>query len=132
MGGSSGLNLLAWNRASKPEYDAWETLSGSASWSWAGLSAYFPRSQTIEQHQANPFPGVNPAQMAESFTHGSATGPINVRNASCVGGCLAHARAAAPPLRFRTTTCTPTSSRRMCKHSTTSGLRAISFLPRDI
>ncbi|KAJ7146033.1 alcohol oxidase [Mycena epipterygia] len=78
MGGSSGLNLMGWNRASKLEYDVWSTFSGSSSWSWAGLTQYFSKSQTVKQGQANPFPGVNPAQNAASFTHGSVNGPINV------------------------------------------------------
>ncbi|KAJ6579511.1 alcohol oxidase, partial [Mycena vulgaris] len=78
MGGSSGLNLLAWNRASKLEYDAWSTFSADSSWSWTGLTEYFSKSQTIKQGQANPFPGVSTAQHTASFTHGSANGPINV------------------------------------------------------
>lgn len=78
MGGSSGLNLMGWNRASKLEYDVWSTFSGSSTWSWAGLTQYFSKSQTVEQGQKNPFPGVSPAQYAASFTHGSVNGPINV------------------------------------------------------
>jgi choline dehydrogenase-like flavoprotein len=84
MGGSGGLNLMAWNRASRLEYDAWSTFSGSSGWSWAGLMQYFAKSQTIKQGQVNPFPGVNPKQSAASFTHGSANGPINVRSTDMV------------------------------------------------
>ncbi|KAJ7764867.1 alcohol oxidase [Mycena metata] len=78
IGGSSGLNLLAWNRASQPEYDAWSIFSGSKSWSWAGLTEYFAKSQNIEQGQTNPFPGVSREQTDTSCTYGSANGPINV------------------------------------------------------
>ncbi|KAJ7643355.1 alcohol oxidase [Mycena polygramma] len=78
VGGSSGLNLLGWSRGSKLEYDAWATFSGCSDWSWAGLSQYFAKSQTVDKKsQPNPFPGVSPAQYAASFTHGG-TGPINV------------------------------------------------------
>ncbi|KAJ7091623.1 hypothetical protein C8R44DRAFT_750524 [Mycena epipterygia] len=78
MGGSSGLNLMAWNRASKPEYDVWFTFSSSSTWSWVGLTSYFAKSQSIKQGQTNPFLGVSPAGIASSFTHGSANGPVNV------------------------------------------------------
>ncbi|KAB5589854.1 Glucose oxidase-like protein [Ceratobasidium theobromae] len=36
LGGSSALNYMAFDRASKAEYDAWETL-GSTGWNWNGI-----------------------------------------------------------------------------------------------
>lgn len=36
LGGSSALNLMAWDRASKPEYDAWEEL-GNRGWGWNSM-----------------------------------------------------------------------------------------------
>ncbi|QRV90174.1 GMC oxidoreductase [Ceratobasidium sp. AG-Ba] len=39
LGGSSALNYMAFDRASKPEYDAWATL-GSPGWNWDGLLPY--------------------------------------------------------------------------------------------
>ncbi|KAJ7638231.1 alcohol oxidase [Roridomyces roridus] len=76
VGGSSGLNLMAWGRGSREEYDAWKTLSGSSDWSWSALQPYFARSQTVDQqYQTNPFPGASSSQEAASFTHGG-SGPI--------------------------------------------------------
>lgn len=36
LGGSSALNIMTWNRASKEDYDAWEEL-GNHGWGWHGL-----------------------------------------------------------------------------------------------
>ncbi|KAJ7501584.1 GMC oxidoreductase-domain-containing protein [Mycena galericulata] len=79
VGGSSGLNLLAWNRATQVEYDVWAAFSRSPIWSWAGLTNYFAKSQTVEQGQANPFPGVSLEQYTASFTHGG-KGPIKAHD----------------------------------------------------
>ncbi|KAI0780702.1 alcohol oxidase [Trametes elegans] len=46
LGGSSGLNFMAWNRASTKEYDAWEQL-GAIGWNWASLLPYFRKSEAI-------------------------------------------------------------------------------------
>ncbi|KAI0647274.1 alcohol oxidase [Trametes meyenii] len=46
LGGSSGLNFMAWNRASAKEYDAWEEL-GAIGWNWQSLLPYFKKSETI-------------------------------------------------------------------------------------
>ncbi|KAL1840122.1 hypothetical protein VTJ49DRAFT_778 [Mycothermus thermophilus] len=45
LGGSSAINLLAWNRASAPEYDAWESL-GNPGWNWRTLSAAMEKGET--------------------------------------------------------------------------------------
>lgn len=36
LGGTSALNYMAWNRASKEDYDAWEAL-GNPGWGWDDL-----------------------------------------------------------------------------------------------
>lgn len=36
LGGTSGMNLLVWNRAAREDYDAWEEL-GSEGWNWQSL-----------------------------------------------------------------------------------------------
>ncbi|KAL2268823.1 hypothetical protein VTJ83DRAFT_3669 [Remersonia thermophila] len=45
LGGSSAVNLLTWNRASAPEYDAWESL-GNPGWNWRTLSAAMEKAET--------------------------------------------------------------------------------------
>ncbi|KAG9207038.1 hypothetical protein G6514_000329 [Epicoccum nigrum] len=47
LGGSSALNLLIWNRASRREYDAWEEL-GNPGWNW---DAIFPAMLEAENFQ---------------------------------------------------------------------------------
>ncbi|SPJ78300.1 related to alcohol oxidase [Fusarium torulosum] len=46
LGGTSALNYMAWNRASKDDYDAWEAL-GNPGWGWEGLLPFFKRSETF-------------------------------------------------------------------------------------
>lgn len=36
LGGTSALNFMTWNRASRDDYDAWEQL-GNAGWGWDSL-----------------------------------------------------------------------------------------------
>jgi choline dehydrogenase-like flavoprotein len=65
LGGSSALNFMAYDRASKPEYDAWESL-GNPGWNWNNMIASMKKSEN--------FTGANTA------TYGSAavgsTGPV--------------------------------------------------------
>ncbi|EUC63656.1 choline dehydrogenase [Rhizoctonia solani AG-3 Rhs1AP] len=51
LGGSSAINLMALDRASKIEYDAWEKL-GNPNWNWNGLLPYMKA--------AEHFTGVDP------------------------------------------------------------------------
>ncbi|KAM5349790.1 hypothetical protein ACJ41O_006295 [Fusarium nematophilum] len=46
LGGTSALNYMAWNRASKYDYDAWEAL-GNPGWGWDDLLPFFKRSETF-------------------------------------------------------------------------------------
>ncbi|KAJ6442287.1 glucose oxidase [Purpureocillium lavendulum] len=46
LGGTSALNFMAWNRASKDDYDAWEAL-GNAGWGWNDLLPFFKKSETF-------------------------------------------------------------------------------------
>ncbi|KAB5522900.1 choline dehydrogenase [Coniochaeta sp. 2T2.1] len=65
LGGSTALNLMTYDRASTPEYDAWEEL-GNRGWNWKSMLKYMTKSEN--------FTGAN------TPTYGSAgvghTGPI--------------------------------------------------------
>ena len=77
LGGSSGLSYLAWNRASKPEYDAWEDL-GNPGWNWKGLLPNFLKSENVTVPEANKdsLPGSN-STICRSAYHGSG-GPLQI------------------------------------------------------
>ncbi|KAI5459710.1 hypothetical protein BGZ63DRAFT_388516 [Mariannaea sp. PMI_226] len=46
LGGTSALNYMAWNRASREDYDAWEAL-GNPGWGWDDLLPFFKKSETF-------------------------------------------------------------------------------------
>ncbi|TFY59193.1 hypothetical protein EVG20_g7881 [Dentipellis fragilis] len=62
FGGSSAINALAWNRASAPEYDAWNQFSRGNGWDWEGLLPSFKKSEEVSLKPKNPYPGITPAQ----------------------------------------------------------------------
>ena len=64
LGGSTGLNLMAWNRASKIEYDAWQGFSGVTGWNWSNILPFMRKSEAVNKNFSNPFPGITPAQEA--------------------------------------------------------------------
>ncbi|CAE6504329.1 unnamed protein product [Rhizoctonia solani] len=66
LGGSSALNYMAFDRASKTEYDAWATL-GNSGWNWNGIVPYMKIAEDFTN--ADPFrnytgsqPGAYPSQ----------------------------------------------------------------------
>ncbi|KAG8162579.1 hypothetical protein KVR01_008344 [Diaporthe batatas] len=46
VGGTSLLNFMTWNRASRQDYDAWENL-GCKGWGWDSLLSFFKKSETF-------------------------------------------------------------------------------------
>ncbi|KAK0701305.1 hypothetical protein B0H67DRAFT_547543 [Lasiosphaeris hirsuta] len=46
LGGSSALNLMTWDRASAPEYDAWADL-GNPGWDWPSMIAAMKKVETF-------------------------------------------------------------------------------------
>ncbi|KAK0654978.1 putative choline dehydrogenase [Cercophora newfieldiana] len=46
VGGSSALNYMTWNRASKHDYDEWGEL-GNEAWGWDDLLPFFKKSETF-------------------------------------------------------------------------------------
>ncbi|KAG8779946.1 hypothetical protein FRC12_023673 [Ceratobasidium sp. 428] len=66
LGGSSALNYMAFDRASKPEYDAWATL-GSSGWNWDGLLPYMKAAEDFTnidpfRNYSNTGTGIYPSQ----------------------------------------------------------------------
>jgi choline dehydrogenase-like flavoprotein len=53
LGGSSALNLLIWDRASKPEYDLWEKV-GNPGWNWNSMIAAMNKAENF----TNPGPPI--------------------------------------------------------------------------
>jgi choline dehydrogenase-like flavoprotein len=82
LGGSTGINLLAWDRASELEYNAWQTLADNSDWNFKSLLPYFKKAETVDLAFASKFPGPSPAQYAaanEEFkVDNGFNGPIHV------------------------------------------------------
>ncbi|KAI0724009.1 alcohol oxidase [Cerioporus squamosus] len=57
LGGSSGINFMAWDRASVKEYDAWQEL-GAEGWNWKALLPYLKKVETVSPPTSSQlFPG---------------------------------------------------------------------------
>ncbi|KAF9445168.1 GMC oxidoreductase [Macrolepiota fuliginosa MF-IS2] len=59
LGGSTGINLLAWDRASKLEYDSWQSFINGSDWNFNNLLPYFIKSETVDLADNDVFPGVS-------------------------------------------------------------------------
>ncbi|KAJ7234408.1 alcohol oxidase [Mycena rebaudengoi] len=55
LGGSTGINLFAWDRASKAEYDAWQLFASDSDWNFDNLLPYFLKSETINMKNSDKF-----------------------------------------------------------------------------
>ena len=87
LGGSSGLNLMAWGRASIPEYEAISSFAGGdSSWNFNGLLPFFKKSEDFSLIPANPYPNISLAQAAQTLLNlpkvDGFAGPIVVRKLS--------------------------------------------------
>lgn len=58
LGGSSAINLLAWNRATVKEYDAWEEL-GNAGWGWRNMYPAMLKTENFQRQNGSPQYGVD-------------------------------------------------------------------------
>ncbi|KAK4560783.1 hypothetical protein LTR86_005362 [Recurvomyces mirabilis] len=67
LGGTSALNLLIWDRGSKPEYDAWGEV-GNSGWNW--------QSMITAMNKAENFTNPGPPIYTTTSDYGTA-GPIN-------------------------------------------------------
>ena len=84
LGGTSGINMMAWGRASALEYDSWNLFAKSSDWNWSGLLPYLKKSETLSAHPENPVatysgPNVVSSQMSTQEASGQ-SGPIVVCN----------------------------------------------------
>lgn len=70
LGGTSAMNYLILNRASKPEFDAWQDILGNTGWNWSSLFA----ASKASEHFLPPTSSV-PAATYNAAFHGS-SGPI--------------------------------------------------------
>ena len=82
LGGSSGVNGMAWNRASSPEYDAWAEFAQTTDWNWEGLLSSFKKSENVALSPQNPYPGITEEE-AQQTAHDMPrvdgfSGPISV------------------------------------------------------
>jgi len=59
LGGSTGINLLAWDRASRLEYDSWQSFINGSDWNFDNLLPYFIKSETVDLVNYDVFPGVS-------------------------------------------------------------------------
>jgi choline dehydrogenase-like flavoprotein len=86
IGGSTGLNYLGWDRASKIEYDAWERLNGESEggWDYDSLLPYFKRTEAFvgASHDPVTLPVSSAEEIEkseeESLYGGGHKGPIHV------------------------------------------------------
>jgi choline dehydrogenase-like flavoprotein len=85
LGGSTGLNFMAWDHASSAEYDAWATFSSSSApvtWDYDGLLPYFKKSESLDPRNFNVLPGVSNYEYwiaaAEFLVDDGFIGPVSV------------------------------------------------------
>ncbi|KAF8993243.1 alcohol oxidase [Cyathus striatus] len=72
IGGSGGINLMAYGRASKQEYDSLTDFSPQSGWNWNSLLPYLRKAETFQTTEGHdPFPTADLACTGDS-------GPISV------------------------------------------------------
>lgn len=85
FGGSTALNFIGWDRASKVEYDSWATFSSRTApvkWDFEGLLPYFKKTESLNSKFFNFFPGVSSSQylqaLASYAVQDGFNGPVSV------------------------------------------------------
>ncbi|KAH7120394.1 hypothetical protein B0J13DRAFT_163389 [Dactylonectria estremocensis] len=74
LGGTSALNYMAWNRASRDDYDAWEAL-GNSGWGWDDFLPFFKKSETFHPPSPSVQQQYDVTHDADSFGR---SGPIQI------------------------------------------------------
>ncbi|KAJ7727854.1 alcohol oxidase [Mycena maculata] len=77
IGGSSGLNSMAWVRPPRQELDVWQRLGISSRWSWDALLPYMMKTENVSLGDSSAFPGSIHPSGYDSNVQGR-TGPIRV------------------------------------------------------
>jgi choline dehydrogenase-like flavoprotein len=77
LGGSSGLNSMAWVRPRKEELDAWARLGIQGGWNWDGLLPYMMKSANVSLGDSSAFTGSIHPSGFNSLVEGR-SGPIQV------------------------------------------------------
>ncbi|KAI0672930.1 alcohol oxidase [Trametes maxima] len=75
LGGSSGLNFLAWDRGSAKEYDAWHKL-GASGWSWDTMLPYFKKSESALLPPEGILPGDERTSESAFNASSGRSGPV--------------------------------------------------------
>ena len=80
LGGSSGINGMAWNRATEEEYNSWETFGPENGWNWDGLLPFMIKSENMSRVTPDPFPGLTDEQRNLTSPVYGFNGPMEVRH----------------------------------------------------
>ncbi|KAJ4470855.1 alcohol oxidase, partial [Lentinula aciculospora] len=77
VGGSSGINSMAWVRPTRNELDSWSSFGISNGWDWQGLLAYMKRTENVTIGNSSSFPGSKYPSGYDSLVEGRA-GPVQI------------------------------------------------------
>lgn len=77
IGGSSGLNAMAWVRPRKDDLDNWSSFGVQGGWDWDGLLPYMIKSENVSIGSSAAFPGSTQPSGVDSSVNGR-KGPIQV------------------------------------------------------
>lgn len=77
IGGSSGLNAMAWVRPRKDDLDNWSNFGVQGGWNWDGLLPYMIKSENVSIGSSAAFPGSTQPSGVDSSVNGR-KGPIQV------------------------------------------------------
>jgi len=72
LGGSSSINVMAYNRGSNDVYEKWAALTEDPGWSWPSVQKYYLKSSRLVQ----PADGHNTSGQVDPAVHGN--GPVEV------------------------------------------------------
>ncbi|KAL0059085.1 hypothetical protein AAF712_014216 [Marasmius tenuissimus] len=77
IGGSSGLNAMAWVRPPQVELDTWAKLGINGGWDWNGLLPYMMKVENVSLGDSSEYPGSAHPSGWDS-TYNGRSGPIDI------------------------------------------------------